>query len=69
MLSVNAANASYKRYKACGMPLFSPYPGKAPKSSFFLLEPVTISVYIYQRKSETLSPNSMQNRFRADFQF
>ena len=34
-----------------------------------MLEPVTHFVDIYQRKEETLSPNSMQNRFSADFQF
>ena len=33
------------------------------------IEPVTHFVDIYQRKEETLSPNSMQNRFSADFQF
>ena len=34
-----------------------------------LVEPVTHFVDIYQRKEETLSPNSMQNRFSADFRF
>ena len=32
-------------------------------------EPVTHSVDIYQRKEETLSPNSMQKRFSTDFRF
>lgn len=32
-------------------------------------EPVTKAVYIYQRKEETRSPNSIQKRFNADFQF